>query len=67
MREFLPPRQGQRHMFSILSRLDALKAGGETDVSRVLKLVSQRLRRRGIVVLISDCYGDAGHHSRPSE
>ncbi len=59
IREFLPPRQGQRHMFSILSRLDAIKAGGETDISRVLKLVSQRLRRRGIVVLISDCYGDS--------
>ena len=59
IREFLPPRQGQRHMFSILSRLDVIKAGGETDISRVLKLVSQRLRRRGIVVLISDCYGDS--------
>lgn len=59
IREFFPPRQGQRHMFSILSRLDAIKAGGGTNISSVLKLVSQRLNRRGIVVLISDCYGES--------
>ncbi|MCJ8328674.1 MAG: DUF58 domain-containing protein [Lentisphaeria bacterium] len=59
MRDFLPPKQGQRHLFSILSCLNNIQAGGETDLEDVLKLVAQRLTRRGLVVLISDCYGNA--------
>ncbi len=56
--DFLPPRQGQRHLLSLLSRLEDLQAESVTDLSNVLKKVAQRLRRRGIFVLISDCHGD---------
>ena len=59
IRDFLPPKQGQRHLFSILSRLQSLKAGGPTQLNKVLKLAVQRLPRRGIVLLITDGYGDA--------
>ena len=58
IRDFLPPKQGQRHLFSILARLQSLKSGGPTDLSRVLKTAIQRLPRRGILLLISDCYGE---------
>jgi uncharacterized protein (DUF58 family) len=58
IRDFLPPRQGQRHLFSILSRLQQAKSGGATNVASVLKLAVQRLHRRGIIVLISDCHGE---------
>ena len=58
IRDFIPPKQGQRHFYSMLARLDQLKAGGQTDLSYVLEMVAQRLTRRGIIVLISDCYGN---------
>ncbi|MBI2193762.1 MAG: DUF58 domain-containing protein [Planctomycetes bacterium] len=58
IRDFVPSRQGQRHLFTILARLDALAAGGETRLGNVFRTVAQRLTRRGIVVLISDGYGD---------
>ena len=57
IREFVPPRQGKRHLFTILARLQALTAHSGTEVGGVLKLISERLRRRGIVLLVSDCYG----------
>jgi uncharacterized protein (DUF58 family) len=58
IRDFLPPRQGQRHLFTILSKLDSLKCGRQTNLEQVLKLLALRLSRRGIVLLISDCHGD---------
>lgn len=57
LREFLPPKQGQRHLYTLLARLEALDPQGETNLARVLEAVGQRLVRRGIVLLISDCYG----------
>jgi len=58
IRDFIPTRQGERHLHTILSRLDELEAGGETGLESVLKSIGQRITRRGIVVLISDGYGD---------
>ena len=58
IRDFIPPRQGQRHFYSLLSRLEEIEAGGATNIEQMLASVAQRLRRRGIIILISDCYGD---------
>jgi uncharacterized protein (DUF58 family) len=56
MRDFLPPKQGKRHLFSILSRLEQLSCKGESDLGPTLKNIVQRLTRRGVIVLISDCH-----------
>ena len=58
VRELVPPRQGQRHLHTVLARLESLAGAGATDIERVLREVSLRLRRRSIMVLISDCHGD---------
>jgi uncharacterized protein (DUF58 family) len=58
VREFLPAKQGQRHLFTILSRLEQATPGKGTDLRSSLKLIAQRLGRRGIVVVISDCHGE---------
>ncbi|GMV79208.1 MAG: hypothetical protein AMXMBFR7_03920 [Planctomycetota bacterium] len=58
IRTFLPPRQGKRHLFAILKTLDQLKAHGETGLSYALKQTAQRMPRRSILILISDCYGE---------
>lgn len=58
IQDFIPPRQGQRHLYSLLARLEQIEPGGETDFEVVLGQVSDRLRRRGIIALISDCHGD---------
>lgn len=58
VREFLPARQGQRHLFTILSRLEQAEPGRGTEIRDTLKLIAQRLSRRGIIVVVSDCHGD---------
>lgn len=61
MRDFIPPKQGKRHLFSILTKLEGLSGTGSSDLGPTLKHIVQRLTRRGVVLLISDCH--SGHES----
>ena len=58
IRHFVPPKQGQRHLYTILARLEGLEARGRTRLSHVLRVVADRFARRGILALVSDCYGE---------
>ena len=44
---------------AILARLDGIRPGGETGFRPVCERLAQRLPRRGMIILISDCYDDA--------
>lgn len=58
IRDFIPPRQGKRHLFTILSRFNALEGRSGTQIHAVLRTIAQRFKRRGIVVMVSDCNTD---------
>ncbi|HSJ16294.1 MAG TPA: DUF58 domain-containing protein [Longimicrobiales bacterium] len=47
-----------RHMDVLLHTVDRSRAGGGSDLTRALRSVNELLRRRGLVVLISDLYDD---------
>ena len=50
----LPPSARPSHLRSILVTLDTLVPGRRTDVSKPLHLLADGIRKRGLVVLISD-------------
>ncbi len=54
VREWLPDRGGRRQRGEILRRLQGVRAQGTTDPGEALKTAALRLRRRGLVVLVSD-------------
>jgi uncharacterized protein (DUF58 family) len=54
MRLHLPPRGGRRQWHEVVRSLDAFQASGRTDAHGTLRDVAGRLRRRGLVVLLSD-------------
>ena len=58
VRDFIPPRQGKRHLFTILSRFETLVGKSGTQIHTVLRNIAQRFKRRGIVVMVSDCNTD---------
>jgi uncharacterized protein (DUF58 family) len=58
VRTLLPPRMRQSHMQHILSELEDLKPGGETDVAGPLHDLAEGLKRRGLIVVISDLLDD---------
>ncbi len=70
MRRYIPPRSRPSHLRVLLEEMEQTEPGGETSLSNVLHYVAERIRRRGLVILISDCFDDVDalvsglHHFR---
>ncbi len=56
--EYVPARGSIGHLNTVLHAIERAQAGRKTDLEKPLVKVSERLRRRGIVVLISDLYDE---------
>ncbi|MDP6354331.1 MAG: DUF58 domain-containing protein [Planctomycetota bacterium] len=54
IRTILQPRLRQSHLTRILSELDTTEPGGETHISGPLHELAEGMKRRGMIVLISD-------------
>ncbi len=54
VRDWVPP--AAKHLQNVLLTLDRLEAGGESDLVAPLMRLTQAIRRRAIVVVISDLY-----------
>ena len=58
VRTFLPARGQQSHLQRVLGVLEQCRPGKETDLAEPLHQVAEAIRKRGLVVLISDLLGD---------
>ncbi len=59
-RAFVPPRASAKHLLALLTALADTKPGGETSLADVWHDIAGRhLKRRGLVILLSDCFDDA--------
>ena len=54
IRSHVAPRGGRRHWHELLRTLEPVTASGRTDAGSALRDLAGRLRRRGLVILISD-------------
>jgi len=53
-----PPSSTRVHLFELLKLLENNSAGGETGLGEIFGEVAQRIRRRGLVLILSDLYDD---------
>lgn len=58
LRTYLPPRSVGSYLNVLLSHLENLRPSGQTDIGRNLHAVAERIRRRGLVVVLSDFLDD---------
>ena len=58
VRTYIPPKAHPTQFRRILDTLDNVKPGGETDVGAVLHEAAERVKRRGLVIVISDLIDD---------
>lgn len=58
IRQFVPARQGERHLHLMFSALEELEPGGETNLSAVLTRLGYLVTRKGLVVIISDFHDE---------
>jgi uncharacterized protein (DUF58 family) len=54
----LPPKATQNHLLAILQALEKRKPSGETSTGLILQELAGSLKRKGMVILISDLLGD---------
>ena len=55
---FIPPKSKPSHLNAILTLLDDEKAGNDTKIEPVLHEMADRIKKRGLVILISDLLDD---------
>ena len=55
---FIPPKAKPDHLNLILTQLDDDNAGDDTQIGNVLHELADRIKKRGIVILISDLFDE---------
>jgi uncharacterized protein (DUF58 family) len=58
VRNYLPPRSTPVHFRRILEQLDKRTAGEDTNIGAILHELAERIKRRGLIILISDLIDD---------
>src|SRR5438067_659628 len=57
IRQILPPRANAKHLLRVLQILETTRPGGETALAPLWhELAGHQIRRRGMVVILSDCF-----------
>ena len=60
VRTHVPPRQGTGHLRVLMEQLEDSKPAGETNLSEIFHQLAETIRRRSLVVVLSDLFDDAG-------
>ena len=58
VRQYIPPRGNARHFRAIVEALEQVRPRSDTDVASVLHEIAERIRRRSMVIVISDFFDD---------
>ncbi len=58
IRKHVPPRARPKHLRILLETMAAAKLGGETELGEVFHEMVPKIHRRGLLIILSDCFGD---------
>ena len=58
LRRYVPPRSRPSQIRVLLEELNKTEAGSETDLATIFHDIAERIPRRGLVIIISDMFGD---------
>ncbi|MFP6875313.1 MAG: DUF58 domain-containing protein [Roseibacillus sp.] len=58
IREYLPRSDNRDNLFKIMNRLAGFDATGETQIAEVLHGMANQVRRKGIMIVMSDFFDD---------
>jgi len=58
IRKYIPPKSTMTHLNNLLKELDKLEASQTTNVSSTLHEMAERIKRRGLIIVISDLFDD---------
>jgi len=58
IRQYIPPRSRPSHLRVLLDALEQTRPGGETELGKVFHQLVPKIHRRGLLMILSDCFGD---------
>ncbi len=58
IRKFIPPRSSRRHLHVLLTELERAHAASTTGLAGTLHRLAERVKRRGLVIILSDLFDD---------
>ena len=58
VRMYLPPRSKRSHLTNILSTLARTRPGGQTFLAKAIHDIASRVRKRGLMIVLSDLLAD---------
>ena len=58
VREFIPNRTTPSHLQLLTNVMAECRPGGDGDLGKILGQLAPKMGRRGLVVILSDCFGD---------
>src|SRR6185369_16739330 len=56
VRRYIPTRARAGHLHVLIDELQRSRTGGETDLGKVFHELAPKLQRRGLLIIISDCF-----------
>lgn len=60
IRRLVPPRATSKHLLQVLAGLEQTEPGGETALAPLWHSLAEQFTRRGLVVILSDCFEEVG-------
>jgi uncharacterized protein (DUF58 family) len=60
LRELIPPRASAKHLLRLIHTLERTRPGGETNLAPLWHRLADQVHRRGMVVILSDCFAPLG-------
>ena len=61
IRRYIPPRSRVSHLKVLIDELQSGKPGKETELGKVFHDLVPKLNRRGLLIIISDCFGEVAN------
>ncbi len=58
IRKYIPPRAVSNYLNVILGELDKIRSGHETNISETFHELAERIKRRGLIIVLSDLFDD---------
>jgi uncharacterized protein (DUF58 family) len=60
VRQLIQPRATSKHLLSLLNTLEKVEPGGETNMAPIWHELAGQFKRRGMVIILSDCFEPIG-------
>ena len=54
----IPPKGNKTHLNNMITEIDKIKLGEDTNISQILHLGAEKIKKRGLIILISDLFDD---------